>query len=246
MAIGKRPKTRQDEMFVAASEIRALGNPFYRALNKPLGESGFDEFAEDACREFYAEKRGRPGFPPGVYFRMMMVGYLEGIGSERGIAWQCADSISLREFLGYALAKNPPEHSGLLSGKTLGVDSKTLEANAAMRSIVPRDDGNGHEEWLEQVARASGIETPTRKAWRSWNRKRLKKGSDKDWVHPHDAEARITKMKDGRTHLAHKFEQAADMETGALVAVTALTMDGGDVASLPKLGLNSQWGTRQT
>ena len=261
MAIGKRPKTRQDELFVAATEIRVLGNPFYRALNKLLGEGGFDEFAEDACREFYAEKRGRPGIPPGVYFRMMMVGYLEGIGSERGIAWRCADSISLREFLGYGLAKNPPEHSslsktrkrlgveahaavfgrvlevlkasGLLSGKTLGVDSTTLEANAAMRSIVRRDDGKGYEAWLEEVARASGIETPTREDLAKLDRKRPKKGSNEDWVHPSDPEARIAKMKDGRTHLAHKFEQAADMETGALVAVTVQTMDGGDVASLP-------------
>ena len=204
---------------------------------------------------------GRPSIPPGVYFRMLMVGYLEGIGSERGIAWRCADSISLREFLGYGLAKNPPEHSslsktrkrlsveahaavfsrvlellgasGLLSGKTLGVDATTLEANAAMRSIVRRDDGRGYEEWLEQVAQASGIETPTRQDLAKLDRKRPKKGSNKDWVHPHDPEARITKMKDGRTHLAHKFEQAVDMETGAVVAVTVQTMDGGDTASLP-------------
>ena len=113
MAIGKRGKGRQQELFVAASEIRALGNPFYRALNRLLEEEGFDEFAEETCREFYAEKRGRPGIPPGVYFRMLLVGYLEGIGSERGIAWRCGDSISLREFLGYGLERNPPEHSGL-------------------------------------------------------------------------------------------------------------------------------------
>ncbi len=265
MALGKRRKGRQQELFVAASEIRALGNPFYRALDKLLEAHGFDEFAEETCREFYAEKRGRPGIAPGVYFRMLLVGYLEGIGSERGIAWRCADSISLREFLGYGLEKNPPEHSslsktrkrlsvattleahaavfsrvlellgasGLLSGKTLGVDATTLEANAAMRSIVRRDDGRGYEEWLEEVARASGIETPTRQDLAKLDRKRPKKGSNQDWVHPHDPEARITKMKDGRTHLAHKFEQAVDMETGAVVAVTVQTMEGGDTASLP-------------
>ena len=158
MAIGKRGKGRQQELFVAASEIRALGNPFYRALNRLLEEEGFDEFAEETCREFYAEKRGRPGIPPGVYFRMLLVGYLEGIGSERGIAWRCGDSISLREFLGYGLERNPPEHSGLsktrkrlsveahaavfsrvlevvqasglLSGKTLGVDSTSSRAES--------------------------------------------------------------------------------------------------------------------
>ncbi len=232
MAMGRRRKGRQRELFVAASEVRALGNPFHRALNRLLDEHGFDEFAEAACREFYAEKRGRPGIPPGVYFRMPMVGYLEGIGSERGIAWRCADSISLREFLGYGLSKNPPEHSGLSktrkrlsveahaavfgrvvellrssglpSGRTLGVDSTTLEANAAMRSIVRRDDGKGYEEWLEQVARASGIETPTREDLAKLDRTRpKKKTSNKDWVHPHDPEARIAKMKDGRTRMAH-------------------------------------------
>ena len=165
--------------------------------------------------------------------------------SERGIAWRCADSFWLREFLGYGLAENPPEHStlsktrkrlsveahaavfgfvlerlqasDLLRGKTLGVDATTLEANAAMRTIVRRAGGTGDEEWLEQLARASGIETPTREDLAKLDRKRPKKGSNQDWVHPHDPEARITKMKDGRTHLAHKLEHAVDMETGAIV-----------------------------
>ena len=261
MAIGRRPEAPQQDMFVAASEIRAGGSPFYRALDRLLRENGFDGFAEEACREFYAGNRGRPGVPPGVYFRMLLVGYLEGIGSERGIAWRCADSFSLREFLGYGLAENPPEHStlsktrkrlsvdahaavfgfvlerlrvsGLLRGNTLGVDATTLEANAAMRTIVRRADGTDYEEWLAQLARASGIETPTREDLAKLDRKRPKKGSNQDWVHPHDPEARITKMKDGRTHLAHKLEHAVDMETGAIVGLTVQTMDGGDTASLP-------------
>ena len=205
------------------------------------------------------KKLGRPSIPPGVYFRMLMVGYLEGLDSERGIAWRCSDSMSLRAFLGYGLEKNPPEHSGLsttrkrlsveaheavfgrvlemvqasglLSGKTLGIDSTTLEANAAMRSMVRRDDSACYEECLRQMARASGIETPTREDLAKLDRKRPKKGSNKDWVH--DPEARITRMKDGTTHLAHKLEQAVDLETGAVVAVTVQTMRGGDVASLP-------------
>ena len=261
MATGKREAGRQRELFVAADRIRALGNPFYRALDGLLEDNGFDDFAEEACGEFYAGNRGRPGVPPGVYFRMLMVGYLEGLGSERGIAWRCADSISLREFLGCGLDSNPPEHStlsktrkrlsleahaavfgrvlelladsGLLSGKTLGVDSTTLEANAAMRAIVRRDDGTGYEEWLTELARVSGVETPTRQDLAKVDRERPNKASNKEWMHPHDPEARVAKMKDGRTHLAHKVAQAVDMETGAVVGVTVQTMDGGDTASLP-------------
>ncbi|MDE0361888.1 MAG: transposase [Rhodospirillaceae bacterium] len=261
MAVGKRPAGRQDELFVATSEIRRLSHPFYQALERMLKNEGFDAFAEATCREFYAEKNGRPGIPPGVYFRMLLIGYLEGIGSERGIAWRCADSISLRDFLGYGLSKNPPDHSsvsrtrrrlsleaheavfgwvlerlrssGLLSGKTLGVDATTLEANAALRSIVRRDDGTGYEDWLNELAQASGIETPTRAEMAKLDRKRPKKGSNDDWTHPGDPGARITKMKDGRTHLAHKLEQASDMDSGAVVAVTVQTMDGGDCASMP-------------
>lgn len=260
MAMGKRRKTAEQALFVAVSEIKVAENPFYRALNGLLDENGFDEFAEGLCREFYAGNVGRPGIPPGVYFRMMMVGFLEGISSERGIAWRCGDSVSLRDFLGYGLAKNPPDHSslsrtrkrltvethaavfarvlkllddsGLLSGGTLGVDSTTLEANAAMRSIVRRDGGTGYEEWLRELARASGIETPTREELAKLDRKRPKKGSNAEWVHPGDPEARIAKMKDGRTHLAHKLEQAVDLDSGAVVGVTVQTTDGGDVASL--------------
>ena len=203
---------------------------------------------------------GRPGLAPGVYFRMVMVGYLEGIGSERGIAWRCRDSISLREFPGCGLAKAPPEHStllktrkrlslevygavfgwvlerlresGLLRGRTVGVDSTTLEANAAMRAIVRRDDGTEYEAWLEEMARTSGIETPTREGLARLDRKRPGKGSNKDWTHPHDPEARITRMKDGGTRLAHKLEAGVDMETGAVAGVTVRTMDGGDTGSL--------------
>ena len=226
-----------------------------------LEAEGFDAFAEETCRAFCAPGRGRPSIAPGVYFRMLLVGYMEGIGSERGIAWRCADSISLREFLGCGLSSNPSDHSsvsrtrrrlsleahgavfawvlerlhtsGLVSGKTLGVDATTLEANAALRSIVRRDDGSGYEAWLEELARASGIDTPTRQDLAKLDRKRPNKRSNEKWVHPHDPDARVAKMKDGRTHLAHMLEQAADMDTGAIVAVTVQTMDGGKCASMP-------------
>ncbi len=260
MALGKRRSVRQEALFVATSEISASEHPFYRALDKLLREDGFDEFAEEVCAEFYAGNVGRPGIPPGVYFRALMVGYLEGISSERGIAWRCRDSFSVRAFLGYELTRNPPDHSslsktrkrlsveahvavfarvlrllddsGLLGGGTLGVDSTTLEANAAMRSIVRRDGGAGYEAWLRELARSSGIETPTRAELAKLDRKRPKKGSNAEWVHPGDPEARITKMKDGRTRLGHKLEQAVDLESGAVVGMTVQTTDGGDAASL--------------
>lgn len=191
---------------------------------------------------------------------MLMVGYLEGIDSDRGIAWRCADSISLRSFLGYGLAGNPPDRSslsrtrrrlsvevheavftwvlrlvrdhGLLRGKTLGVDSSTLEANAAMRSIVRRTDGAGYREYLERLAVESGTASLTRAEIAKLDRKRPKKGSNEDWVHPGDPESRITRMKDGRTRLAHKLEHAVDMESGAVTAPTVQSMKGGDTASL--------------
>jgi transposase len=261
MALGKRSDDRQTPMWVAAEKIASSpGSPFYRHLNKTLAEAGFDRFVESICAKFYSEGKGRPGIPPGIYFRMLMIGYLEGLGSERGIAWRCADSLTLREFLGYELTESTPEHStlsvirkridvethqevfswildrlgehGLVKGKTIGIDATTLEANAAMRSLVRRDDGRSYEAFLTDLARASGIETPTREDLAKLDRKRKKKGSNKDWTNPHDPDARITKMKDGRTHLAHKAEHAVDMDTGATLAVTIQPGDRGDTTSI--------------
>lgn len=248
MAMGKTGE-EQEQLFVTHQNLRTTGgHPFYEALNRVLKKHKFDRFVEDLCQPFYAQKMGRPGVAPGVYFRCLLLGYFEGIDSERGIAWRAADSMSLRHFLGLPLGKNPPDHSTLsrtrrlidiethktvftwilgllaearlLKGKTIGVDGTTLEANAALRSIVRRDDGQGYTDFLTDLAKTSGIETPTRQDLARVDRKRPKKGSNKDWVHPGDPEAEIMKMKDGRTHLAHKQEQAVDMDTGAIVAVT--------------------------
>jgi transposase len=260
MAMGKR-RARQQALWVAAEQItRGPGHPFYRALNKVLDKEGFDAFVEKTCAPFYAEKLGRPSVPPAVYFRLLLIGYFEGIDSERGIAWRVSDSLTLREFLGYRLTDVPPDHStisrnrrlisleahqevfgwvlkalaraGLLHGKTLGVDATTLEANAALRSIVRRDTKENYQDFLVGLARASGIETPTREDLARLDKKRRGKGSNDDWQHPHDPDARITKMKDGRTHLAHKAEHAVDLDTGAVVAVTVQAADLGDTESL--------------
>jgi transposase len=234
-------------------------HPFYARLNQLLAEHHFDDFVEGQCQPFYAETMGRPGLPPGIYFRLLLIGYLEGINSERGIAWRAADSFALRQFLGLVLPDGPPDHStisrsrrlidletheavftwmlqrlteaGLVKGKTVGIDATTLEANAALRSIVRRDTGESYQDFLTKLAQASGIETPTRADLARLDRKRKNKGSNDDWTHPHDPDAKITKMKDGRTHLAHKAEHVVDLETGAIVGVTVQDADDGDTTT---------------
>jgi transposase len=261
MAMGKRARQRQSEMWIAATDVPAgPGHPFYRKLNELLAERGFDDFVEGLCAKFYHETLGRPGIPPGVYFRMLLVGYFEGIDSERGIAWRCADSRTLGAFLGYGLTESTPDHSSLsvirnridvethrdvftwvltalaesqlLSGKSVGIDATTLEANAAMRSIVRKDTGESYEQFLTGLAKASGIETPTREQLAKLDRKRKNKASNDDWQNPHDPDAKITKMKDGRTHLSHKVEHAVDLDTEAIVAVTVQPADRGDTTSI--------------
>jgi transposase len=261
MAMGRRQRQRQQEFWIAATDVpQGPGHPFYCRLNQLLAERGFDGFVEGLCAKFYHESIGRPSIPPGVYFRMHLVGYFEGIDSERGIAWRCADSRALSAFLGYGPADSTPDHSslsvirnridlethrevftwvltaladsGLLKGKTLGIDATTLEANAAMRSIVRNDTGDSYEQFLTKLAQASGIETPTREDLAKIDKKRKNKASNDDWHNPNDPDAKITKMKDGRTHLAHKAEHAVDMDTGAIVGVTLQPADRGDTTSL--------------
>jgi transposase len=262
MAMGKRKRDRQPAIWVTTTDLpTAASHPFYRRLNQLLRAHGFDDFAEAQCASFYAETMGRPGLPPGIYFRLLLIGYFEGIDSERGIAWRAADSLALRDFLGVSLTDAPPDHStisrtrrlidlethravftwvlqclgtaGLVKGKTIGVDATTLEANAALRSIVRRDTGEGYEEFLMRLAKASGIGTPTRADLARLDRRRKKKGSNDDWTSPSDPDAKITKMKDGRTHLAHKAEHAVDLETGAIVGATVQDAHAGDTTTLP-------------
>jgi transposase len=263
MSLGKRgPNEKQEPIWIEASRLATpASHPFYERLNQLLNKRGFDSFVELACERFYA-KVGRPGLAPGVYFRALLVGYFEGIDSERGIAWRTADSLALRSFLGFELNQTTPDHStisrtrrlidvethrkvflwvlgmlaeeGLLKGNTVAIDGTTLEANAALRSIVRRDDGQAYDEFLKDLAKESGIETPTREQLARLDRKRKKKGSNDDWKNPHDPDAQITKMKDGRTHLAHKAEHAVDLETGALLAVTLQAATAGDTNTMPE------------
>ncbi|MGH7347815.1 MAG: transposase [Candidatus Rokuibacteriota bacterium] len=260
MAMGKR-KSEQAPMWIPTTELPVSpGHPFYVRLNAILDAAGFDRFVEEQCRAFYAPVMGRPSLAPGRYFRALLVGYFEGLDSERGIAWRAADSLAVRHFLGLGLDEAAPDHSTisrtrrlidleahqavftwvqerlveahLLRGKTLAVDATTLEANAAMRSIVRRDTGESYQQFLTRLARASGLKTPSREALARLDRRRRKRTSNTEWVNPSDPDAKVTQLKDGRTHLAHKVEHAVDLETGALVAVTLHGADVGDTTSL--------------
>ncbi len=260
MAMGTR-REHQEELWIPTCTLaRPASHPFYERLNRLLAEHDFDRFVEGKCQRFYAATMGRPGMAPGVYFRLLLVGYFEGIDSERGIAWRTGDSLSIREFVGIPLNQGAPDHTtisrtrrlidvethrevfgwvlalladaGLVKGKRIGIDATTLEANAALRSIVRRDNGQSYEEFLKGLAQQSGIATPTREDLARVDRKRKKKGSNQEWVNPHDPNARITRMKDGSTHLAHKAEHAVDMDSGAVVAVTLQEANLGDTTTI--------------
>lgn len=261
MAMGTRKQRQRQEPLWYRSELpEAPGHPFYQRLNRVLEQSGFDHFCEEHCRRFYHEKLGRPSLAPGMYFRLMMIGFFEGIDSERGIAWRVADSLTLRQFLQIGLDEPTPDHvtisrtrrlideathqqvfgwvlqqlarGGLIKGKTIGIDSTTLEANAAMKSIVRRDTQESYTGYLQRLAQAEGVDTVDAAALRRMDRKRAKKMSNDEWVNPNDAEAEITRLKDGRTALAYKAEQAVDMATGAIVAVTTHGGATGDTESI--------------
>ena len=249
MAMGTRKmRERQADLWYDGELPTAPGHPFYKRLNEVLDNAQFDRFCETSCADFYHQKLGRPSLPPGQYFRIMMIGFFEGLDSERGIAWRLADSLTLRQFLSIALDEKTPDHvtisrtrrlidpathqkvfswvlerlakAGLIKGKTIGVDSTTREANAAMKSIVRRDTGESYLEYLKRLAEAEGIEAKDAASLLRMDRKRKKKTSNEDWQNPVDEDAAITKLKDGRTALAYKAENAVDRETGAIVAVT--------------------------
>lgn len=276
MAMGRRRPERQEPLFVTGDNVpRSQGHPFYKALNRLLAEANFDRWVEDRCLPFYDqdESRGQRSIPPGVYFRMLLVGYFEGIDSQRGIAWRCADSLSLREFLGIPLDKSTPDHSTLsvtrrrlpseifdevfqfvlkiaadrklLSGKTVGVDSTTLEANAAMKSIVRRETGEDWQEYVTRLMRAEGViaedDDPTDEEVRRFDKTRKnKKVSNEEWVSPTDPEAKIARMKDGTTHLAYKAEHVVDLKTDLIVAAEIRAATDGDAQTLVDSVLKAQ------
>jgi transposase len=261
MSMGREGDRQGDLMVTWAEMPRPPGHVFYDGLQEVLIAGGFDGFVETACEPYYAPKMGAPSVPPGRYFRMHMVGYFEGIASERGIAWRCSDSMSLRDFLRLENREEVPDHSwlsktrerlphevhetvfgwvlklvaekGLIRGKRIGVDASTMEANAALRTIVRRDDGRTYREMLTQMAKESGIDTPRADDLVRIDRNRKgKKLSNEEWTSKIDPEAKIAKLKDGRTHLAYKPEHAVDLDTGVIVAAALHPADQGDTTTI--------------
>ena len=265
MALGRRKRETQGLWVSTADLPKSRGHVFYRKLNTLLAGADFDRFLEDLCQAHYADGKGRPGIPPGVYFRMLLVGYFEGITSQRGIAWRCGDSLSLREFLGLALPDESPDHSSLtrirerlplevhqrvfqfvlevaakhklIDAKTVAVDSTTLEANAAMKSIVRRDTGEDWNEYLTRLMREEGLvgkdEEPTDEERRRFDKNRHdKKVSNEEWQSETDPESRIAKKKDGTTHLAYKAENVVDLKTDFILAAEVYPADHGDADTL--------------
>src|SRR4029079_7923030 len=249
MAMRREGEVQGDLVVTWAEMPRSPGHVFYDRLQNVLSEAGFDAFVEETCKPFYAPRMGAPSLPPGRYFRMHMVGYFEGIDSERGIVWRCSDSFSLRDFLRLANRDRVPDHSwlsktrsrlphevhekvfgwvlklvaerGLVKGERIGVDGSTMEANAALRSIVRRDSGESYREMLGRMARESGGATPTIDDPVRRHRKRKgKKLSNEDWTSKTDPDAKIARMKDGSTHLAYKPEHVADLHTRVVLTAT--------------------------
>jgi transposase len=275
MALGKH-REEQQEMWVATTSLpKSVGHIFYRKLNRLLAEADFDRMVEEMCEPYYHAHLGRPSIPPGVYFRMLLVGYYEGIGSQRGIAWRCADSLSLRTFLGIPLTEETPDHSSLtrvrdrlplevhaavfqcvlalaaekklLPGKTVAVDATTLEADAAMKSIVRRDTGEDWNEYLRRLMKErEGVENPTDEELRRFDKQRKdKRVSNEEWMSETDPDSRITKMKDGTTHLAYKAEHVVDLKTELVLAASIRHADEGDADTMVDSVMEAQLNLRE-
>ena len=269
MSMGRRPTEQQSDLWIPTADLpRSPGHVFYDKLNRLLAEAAFDPYVEDLCQPFYADGLGRESIPPGIYFRMLFVGYFEGLGSQRAIAWRCSDSLSLRAFLGVSLNEATPDHSSLtkirqrlplhvhervftfvlkvaqekklLRGKTVAVDATTLEANAAMKTIVRKDSGEDWKDYLKRLMAEEGIENPTDEEVRRFDKKRKKKVSNKEWQSPADPDSRIAKMEDGTTHLAYKAEHTVDLGSEFVLAAAVHPADQADPATLADSILQAQ------
>lgn len=263
MGLGRRRNEQQDSFWISTDQLgHGPRNAFYDRLNELLSEIEFDRQLEDAVAPYY-QKTGRKSLPAGVYFRMLFIGYFEDIESQRGIAWRCEDSRSLARFLGYATGESTPDHStlsvtrerlpmsihafafelilsaaqknGLLKGKTIGVDATDLEANASMKSIVRKDNGDDWQEYLRKLyEEETGESDPTDEELRRFDKRRKskKKVSNQDWESSSDPDSRVGKMKNGSFHLKYKAENAVDLETEIIIAAEVYHGNRGDTSTI--------------
>jgi transposase len=252
---GQKDLESQGSFWTVKSEIvTGPGSAYYDRLDRSLIEAGFDRVVREMCQPYYSEdesKGGRIGIDPLVYFKMLLVGFFENIGSERAIATRCADSISIRGFLKYELTEHTPDHSSLsrirkrlgtevyerafalilevlhknklLKGKRVGIDTSVIEANASMRTLVNNHTGETYDQYLKRLAEEEGIDSEDKQAVRQFDRKRKgKKMSNDDWHSPNDPEAKIGPTKPGKIKMVHKIENVVDLESGAIIQVTTL------------------------
>jgi transposase len=255
----------QPELFIPSVRlVQPATSPFYSKLEQTLASFGFSDQVRQLCAAAYSDSgRGRPGVDPVVYFKMLMIGFFENIGSERGIAERCSDSIAIRFFLGYDLTQTTPDHStlsvirdrlgedtyqavfllilsalqehGLLKGKNVGIDTSVIEANAALKSLVHRDTAEAYWEYVRRLASEHGVDPKDSEAVRQFDRKRPKKMSNDDWENPHDPEAKIGPTKAGTMDMIYKPEHVVDLDTGAILQAEVRL---GDEADPQELGLH--------
>lgn len=261
----KKEQQPQQELWVATSEIVTTpANAFLERLNTALAALNFGDSVRALCAPFYqmdASKGGRPGIDPEVYFKMLLVGFFEGLPSERGIAARCADSLSIRQFLGYSLCEATPDHSSftvirqrlgeqvyrqvfdlvlvglethkLLKGRNVGIDASTMEANASKKKLQNRLSGQDYLEYVKGLAAEAGIDPENAAAVRNFDRKRPgRKTSNKDWSNPHDPDAKIGKTKRGASRMIYKPEHIVDLETGAILDADVRPGDEADTDDL--------------
>jgi transposase len=266
----EKKKAAQPEFWIAADQVvGAAGSGFYAKLEETLESFGFAAKVRAMCASAYNQSGiGRPGIDPVVYLKMIMVGFFEDLPSERAIAARCADSMSIRAFLKYELHEKTPEHSsftvirqrlglevyeqifgltlqalrehGLLRGKNLGIDSSVIEANASLRALVHRNTEEQYWDYVKRLAAEQGIDPDDAAAVRKFDRNRPGKGSNQEWVNPHDPDAKIGRTKDGATDMIYKPEAVVDLDTGAIVQAQVLPGDAADHQHLAGRVLEAQ------
>jgi len=269
--IRKKSKQKQSTIWIATDDLQVKPQiTFYAKLNSILAKIDFGDQVRKLCEAYYSAKANcRPPIDPEIYFKMLLVGFFENIGSERGIAARCGDSLSVRSFLGYLLTESTPEHStlsvirhrlpqsiysqifsiilkalkqhGLVKGKNLAFDTSIMEANASLRSLQNRMTEESYAKYIKDLAQQAGVNPEDKAAVARFDRKRAdRKTSNDEWYNPHDPDAKVGKTKDGATDMVYKPEHVVDLDTGAIIDTDMLLGDCADTNHLAERIVNAQ------